>query len=415
MMRNNIIALLDIGNSKVVCIIIRLGNNTCKLLGMSIHASQGFKSGMITDVALAEHSIISVITEAEKQAKQHIEAIFINIANPSINSQYCSSSLTIDSKQVTDKHVHEIIKKSTADIEKTSVEILHKIILSYSLDDTSNIDNPVAMFGNDLSAYIHVVTSTEQPVMNTAHCLSKCRVEISDLIVSSYASALACSTESEQQQGILLIDIGAHMTDFAIIKHGKLCYAGSIPIAGYHITSDIAKCLAIDWQQAEYVKIKYGDVSDSSCNSHNIIRCTTDPNIDSDLYADELNIDTGILSEIIRARLDEIYEMVAEKLINNKYQFSYIALTGASANLAGLIDLTRKTFNVRVRLGHPMLDDIDIENLKDEDILLDQTQYATIIGMIKFVKNQANIQQNLTNNEASGKFGKIKKIFKVFF
>ena len=71
---------------------------------------------------------------------------------------------------------------------------------------------------------------------------------------------------NERSLGVILIDIGGGTTDVIVYKEDGVMHAGSIPIGGKNITSDIAYGLQISLEQAEKLKCNHGIAKMSLAN-----------------------------------------------------------------------------------------------------------------------------------------------------
>ena len=95
--KNSIIAALDIGSSKVSCLIGKLDNhNNLSIIGAGFQESKGLISGIITDMNALETSIRNCLTSAEKMAAVRVKKI--NIGFSSVNITIENLNIEIDLK-----------------------------------------------------------------------------------------------------------------------------------------------------------------------------------------------------------------------------------------------------------------------------------------------------------------------------
>ena len=85
-----ILSALDIGTSKVVCLIARLDpieapealrgrTHRCRILGIGHQRSAGLKGGVIVDLEAAEGAIRRAVDAAERMAGVQVESVIVNI------------------------------------------------------------------------------------------------------------------------------------------------------------------------------------------------------------------------------------------------------------------------------------------------------------------------------------------------
>ena len=93
------------------------------------------------------------------------------------------------------------------------------------------------------------------------HVISNYNIEVSDLIVSSIASATMVSGPDLRRAGVLVIDLGAGVTDFVLYRQGFVAFSGVVPVGGDHITGDLSMGLRILERYAEKLKLEHGKAS----------------------------------------------------------------------------------------------------------------------------------------------------------
>src|SRR3989338_3569973 len=252
--KGKIIACLDIGSSKLMCLIAIINNDDIKILGYSHKESRGIVGGGISDMRLAQKSITNAVSEAERMAGLNIEKLLVNISGNQVTSTRKEESIKITSSMVKSSDISNLASKLRSQYRRDHREMIHLIPLQYRIDDSSPVINPRYMSGNKLFAKFHAISTSKTTILNIENCLKRCQLSINNYIVEPYASALACLNENEINLGNLLIDIGADITSFCLMLEGKLVYVGSIAIGGNHITKDISTILGVNFNAAEKIK-----------------------------------------------------------------------------------------------------------------------------------------------------------------
>src|SRR5207253_1050064 len=124
--------------------------------------------------------------------------------------------------------------------------------------EARGITAPLGMFGNELTADVHVVLAEVAALRNLALCLERCHLSIADHAVAPYAAAKAVLAEDELKLGVTLIDMGGAVTSIAGFREGHLVFADVVPLGGQHITNDIARGLSTTIAHAERMKTLWG-------------------------------------------------------------------------------------------------------------------------------------------------------------
>ena len=111
------------------------------------------------------------------------------------------------------------------------------------VDSQDGVREPVGMCGVRLEAKVHIVTGAASAAQNITKCVRRCGLQVDDIILEQLASSKAVLTEDEKELGVCLVDIGGGTTDIAIFVEGAIRHTAVIPIAGDHVTSDVAVAL----------------------------------------------------------------------------------------------------------------------------------------------------------------------------
>ena len=400
--KNNIITVLDIGTTKIVCLVALISSNkNISVIAATNQLANGFKNGVIIDLKKAEHSIISAIERVEKHTSNSISKVFVSLSNANISSNTINSSINLTNHPITDRDVNKVIGQCLEQFNLPGNDVVHYFPLDYHIDQQGGIKDPTLMFGSHLSSDVHIVSSSSNSILNLANCLARCHLNIEDFIVSSYASSIACLTKDEMELGVLLIDIGGYNTSFSIFNKDNFIFSDVVALGGQHITADIAMCFGLNLIEAERIKIIHGNAVSTSFDENKIIEIIADlDNPDSDIS----NIKMCDLSQVIRSRIEEIFDMIKTKLEKsafNKNLPKRVVLTGGGSQMLGLKELAQHILNGQIRIAQPRYFEGVTEEFKGPS-------FATALGMLKIISdNLANLEFTAKNNK--------KNMFKSLF
>ncbi|MBI1274054.1 MAG: cell division protein FtsA [Alphaproteobacteria bacterium] len=357
--RDGIIAALDVGSSKVVCFIARLeSDGQLRVIGIGHQLSSGVKGGVITDMEAAQRSIATAVSTAEQMAGEQIASVSVNISGGHVASHKCNLDLPLGGREVTDGDVERILSQATGlSIDQQTdaqSEVIHTIPVGYSLDSNRSIRDPRGMIGQNLGVQLHLITAGFGAVRTLVAAIARCHLEVDQIVVSPYASGLACLVEDEMDLGCTVIDMGAGTTTFAVFFDGQCVFTDGIAMGGAHVTSDIARGLTTTLSHAERLKTLYGNALSSSVDDREIIDV---PQVGEDLPEHANHVPKSHLINIIQPRLEEIFELTRNKL--GASAFGEIAgrrvvLTGGASQLPGLREMAQRVLDKQVRLGRPV-------------------------------------------------------------
>jgi cell division protein FtsA len=392
---NNYITIIDIGTSKIVCLIAKytIGGNMT-IIGIGHQVSGGIRSGIITDIKLAEESIRAAVGAAEDMAGINIDRAIVGISGNKQKSGILKVELNIKGPAISDRDIKQIIEQGSSRFYESGQDVIHCLAVDYTIDGTSGITNPVGMFANKLEATLHIITVASSNIINLNNCMAMCHLNIDGYISTSYASAIACLSEDEKNLGVTSINFGAGNTAISIFKNGNMVYSDNIPIGGGHITNDIAVGLSTSIKSAERVKVLHGNAFKSAKDEHELIDL---PSLEED-FAGVQNIQKSSLISIIRPRVEEILELIDNSFNNygkNKTG-GKIVITGGAMQLRGLSDRIEQSFNKTVRIGIPA----DIDGMAEST---KGPSFSTAIGMLLLAKQQLDLKYKIYNGKILSK------------
>ena len=396
--KGKIVSCLDMGSSKLICIIASVSNEQIEILGYGHKESRGINASAISDMRIAQKSIINVIAEAERMAGFNIEKLMIGISGSQVISSRKEFGCKISSEAVKDVDIFNLTSKVRSDFKKNNREIIHMIPMYYRIDDSSAVINPRFMSGTNLFAKFHVISTSQTTIRNIENCIKRCQVSVNNYMVEPYASALACLSQNEMDLGTLLIDIGGSSTSFCVIIEDKVVFVGSSPIGGDLITKDIATILGVNTSLAEKIKNLNGSLFISPIEEKEIIKYRLQDSVSDSM----IRITRIELRDIIQSRLEELFESV--KLILEKSKIPYnlvpnIVITGGVASILGIDKLASEIFVKNAKIGYPTK-----FNSAPSEIINPTNSCA--LGMLVYLRNQYLKEKSKEHSENKGNWFK---------
>lgn len=395
--KGTILAALDIGSHKVACLICRYVDeqNGFEILGVGHHSSSGVKNGLIVDLEAADSAIRQTIHAAESMAALSTKGyplrdIVINVPNNKIQSEIFEIQAELIGDLVQAKDLAGMLYQAQEQAFSQDKELIHTIPYGYKLDEHSGIQKPIDMKGEVLSSKVHIISAPITALENYASCIEKCHLDLVGLCSSSYAAGLSCLVEDEIDLGSIVIDMGASQTGFSIFQEGKLIYSDSVPVGGWHVTNDISKGLLCSLDNAERIKTLYGHAMVTIHDDNEMIEV---PQIGE--TEEENHISRSMLIGIIQPRLEEVFEMIKQRLDaydSNEVVSRRVVLTGGASQMPGLRELSQLILNKQIRLGRP----IQTSGLPDA---ASGPSFSTVTGLLSYFSiRQDEIPSNIERN-----------------
>jgi len=403
-----IVAALDIGTSKICCIIAKIKDRKVSILGYGYNASKGIKNGVVVDINQATISVCNAVEAAEQMANERITNVIVNVSGERTRSVIRSSSISIHkNRSVTDEDVKKVTDKGLMKVNVEGNEPIHFLTMGYHVDNDEEVKNPINIYGENLSVDILLGLYPKPMYRNLATVVESSHLGIDMKAFSAYASGLACLVDDERELGATVIDIGGGTTSIASFKNGHPVYFASVPVGGINVTNDIALGLTTSFNYAEEIKNRHGCAFLISQDEREIINVypvgeEDDSSIKQIFRSDLINI--------ISPRIEEIFEIVGRKLDEAGYKNTAshrVVLTGGASQLPGMREVASMVLDKQVRIGRPR----NIENIPP---VLHNPTFSTALGLLLFATN--NLERKIVKkvNVSSSGDGLFKKILEVF-
>ena len=346
------LSILDIGTSKVVCLIAELNpaeanerlrgrTHVARIIGIGHQRSLGLKGGAIIDLESAERAIRAAVDAAERMAKVEVQSVIVNLTGGRIGSQHYAASVDLRSGSVGDSDVKRVLATAATHAIRPGKAVLHALPTGYALDGVPGVLDPRGLIGGKLSVDMHVVASEAAAARNVMLAVERCHLEVEAVVATPYASGLSVLVDDEAEMGVVVVDLGGGTTSLGVFSGGHLVHADAIAVGGNHITMDVARGLSTRVSAAERLKTLHGSCISSASDERDT------PN----------HLPKSQLVRIIKPRVEEILELVRDRLYNAGFSAQAgrrVVLTGGACQLTGLPEVARRVLGGQVRTGRPL-------------------------------------------------------------
>ena len=352
--RTGLVSALDVGTSKVVCVIGQAEAGSLKVLGSALRESSGLKAGTITSLEQAEDSIRDCVAAAENMADARIQNVLISVNCGQPVSVTSRAVMALDGALVSDNHLRILLNDGRARCKLEGHEIIQSAPTTYVVDEARGVKNPSGMFCQRIGVAMHAVAVKPSPLQNLKLAVERCHLNVIGTQFGAYASGIATLTEDEKQIGATVIDMGGGTTSIAVFLEGHLVHADVVPVGGFAVTSDIARMLAAPLAAAERTKTLYGAAMGEMDGGADVVTVAQMGEEHDDNSA--LRLPRSMLTRIIQARLEEIFGEVQTRLRASGFDVAAgrrAVLTGGACQLAGTRELAARILNKQVRIGRP--------------------------------------------------------------
>ena len=373
MMARSPLTVIDIGTAKVACMHVQPDGSPqgFTVLGHSIHNCAGLARGAVVDIDETVRAVKAVVVDVEAQINGKIRDVILGISGHHVHSMPSNGIVGIRNREVAQGDVDRVIDAAKAIAIPENQSILHVLPQQFIVDDQADVLKPLGMTGVRLEARVLLITASTSAMQNLVKCAEHCGLRVRQVTAQQLASCHAILTDDEQELGVCLLDIGAGTTDIAVCRKQSLAYVSAVPIAGEHVTNDIAVALSTPPKSAEMIKIDHGKILSGAYEGSQFVQ------IESLSNQSLQKISMKLLSEVIEARYHEILAYVRKNLRAKQQLASMpggIVLTGGAAKMPGLATYVGRLFDCQVRVAEP--------EIKICDAAIADARYTAVAGLV---------------------------------
>ncbi|MBK5911711.1 cell division protein FtsA [Rhodothalassium salexigens] len=353
--RDRLLAALDVGSSKVCCLIGRVGNDgLLHLSGMGHRKSNGLKHGAVADRDATQRALSATVDLAERSAGETITDVLVSISAGELYSQVTEQSVNLREAPIHRDDVDAVLGAAARARPADDNVTVHAFPAAYALDGRYQVKAPMGMYGRHLGVALHTVKAPAGPARNLETCVRGAHLQFDRFVAAPYAAGFATLVEEERAIGTACVDIGAGTTDISLWAEGAMVHLDVIPMGGDTLTEAIARELVTPLDHAERLKTLYGAASVALCSDRehvDVVRLGRD-----DLDGNTERLPRQVLANILIPELEALFEQVRQRLQASGFDGvagRQVVLTGGTAQLQGIEDMAATILDKQVRIGQP--------------------------------------------------------------
>jgi cell division protein FtsA len=369
-MQRGVIAILDVGSSKIACLILRFdgpermregdsvgsmaGQSSFRVIGAATTRSRGVRFGEIAVMNETERAVRTAVQAAQKMANVRVDHAIACFSGAEPRSYGLAGEWDLQDSVVSEQDVARVLAACDVPDIGLGREVVHAQPVNFALDHRSGLGDPRGQIGNRLACDMHLLTVDASAVQNLLYCIKRCDLELAGIASSAYVSGISSLVEDEQELGAACIDMGGGATGVSIFIKKHMIYADSVRMGGDHVTADISKGLQVPLTTAERIKTRFGGVHATGMDDREMIDIGGDS---GDWEKDRRQVSRTELIGIMRPRVEEILEETRARLDAAGFEHlpsQQIVLTGGGSQIPGLDGLATRILGQRVRLGRPL-------------------------------------------------------------
>lgn len=375
---SEILVSLDVGTADIKVIIGEVLNDSLNVIGVGTAQSKGMKKGAIVDIDQTINSIRTAVEQAERMVGMDIERVVVGINGNHIELQPCHGVVAVqsDDREITNEDITRVIDGAQVVSIPPEREIIDVIPKQFIVDGLDEITDPRGMIGVRLEMEGTIITCSKTVLHNILKCVEGAQLEISDICLQPLAAGTVALSKDERNLGIALIDVGGGCSTVSIFENNHLVATSVIPLGGDNITRDLSIGLRTSTEEAEEIKINYGHAFYDDAQEDEEFEVAI-------IGSNEKQIHNQLeISDMIEARLEEIYAFAAREIVKMGYQQlpGGFVLTGGTMKMPGALELAQAILVGNVRMAIP------------DYIGVREPQFTAGVGILQFADYNAKIQ-----------------------
>lgn len=342
---------LDIGTTSVKVVVAEYIEGQMNIIGVGNAKSDGLNRGIVVDIDQTVQAIQRAVRQAEEKAGIQIKSVNVGLPANLLEVENCQGMIAVssESKEITDEDVRNVASAALVRSTPPERQIVAILPQDFTVDGFEGIKDPRGMLGVRMEMFGVVYTGPKTIIHNIRKCVEKAGLGINELVITPLALTETILTDGEKDFGTIVIDMGGGQTTTSVIHDKQLKFTHVNQEGGEFITKDISIVLNTSFNNAEALKINYGDAYPERTSANEEFP------VDVIGKSEPVRVDERYLSEIIEARVEQILRKSKEVLdeIDAFELPGGVVLTGGAASMPGIVDLAQEIFEANVKLYVP--------------------------------------------------------------
>ncbi len=302
-----------------------------QIIGTGMSETNGMRHGYVVDLPDVSASIAAAKKQAESVARIPIRSGFLAVGGVSLDETRGAGETVISraDQVVTDLDIDKVRDgaRHAAEPHFINRKLLHEIPLSWHVDGTRVLGEPIGMRGAKLEGEFLFITCLTQHADLLTSAVENADIEVIDRMASPLAGSYVTLTKDQKMKGCVLANIGSETVSIVIYDEGLPVSTKVFPIGSTNITDDLALGFKISLEDAE--RIKLGRLSGTMYPKKKV-------------------------EEIIATRFRSMFELIDKhlKALGKRHSLpAGIVLAGGGAGQGTITDIAKGSLNLPSRIA----------------------------------------------------------------
>ncbi len=177
-MQRGVIAILDVGSSKIACLVLRFdgpeqfsakdsggdgvgsmaGQSSFRVIGAATTRSRGVRFGEVEAMAETERAVRTAVQAAQKMANVRVDHVIACLSGGRPRSYGLDGQVDVQGQVVTEGDIGRVLAECEIPDIGEGREVLHAQPINFALDHRSGLADPRGQIGATLTTDLHMMT-----------------------------------------------------------------------------------------------------------------------------------------------------------------------------------------------------------------------------------------------------------------
>ena len=331
--------------------------------------------GEVQDVEAVQDLLADTLNQAEETAGCAAGKVFLAITGAHIGSVNAQGTVPIrgQDRKITEEDIIEATRQARGyrlPIEKIAVNSCQR---AYQVDGDRTVSQPLGMTASKLMADIHFVYGNYNNIQTTCSLVDGVLgYPATDISFSGVADVYGLALGAEQTNGVLVVDIGAGVTEYVVYYEEGCMHSGQITVGCEHLANDLSIGLQIPISKARDLLKSHGA---AMRRADGVVRRVE---VEISLGHEPKSFKESTIQTVIELRLLELFQIICDDLSRHHMLDKLsdgVVLCGGGALIPHIEELARSYFSIPVRIGQP-------SNVSGEEKAIRSPRCVTPIGLL---------------------------------
>jgi cell division protein FtsA len=383
-MGKNYICAVDIGTSKIAACVAEIKRGKIVDLFFEAQESRGVKKGSVVDSVELVECVGKVLKALKAKSGINIKAVHTNISGADVTTKHSRAIIPLaerGNKVISSLDQDNVIAQAFTLGSTIEDEVIHQIPYSYTVDNKTDISNPLGLYGHKLEVDLYLVCAKLSSVQTINYAVHQAGYDAKEIFFSGLATSEVVF-DQELNKGVnILCDIGSDITEIILFKDAQLREVKILPLGGADLTRALQEGLNIPFELAKDIKISSGPLDEVSLSDDNNQILVRNDNayqsIKKKQVTDILNAKTKSICLYLK---DAVEKTAALNEIN------HFVLTGRTVLQEGFLEMLEAETGIRVELAR--IRDPQVAAAVNKNPALSGRKYLTYVTALGLVCKQ---------------------------